>query len=88
MQRGNLQAVILEGANLGLQSEQEKQSRLVNDKMWAERFFHEKPETVLEDWYKQLNLTLIPDAGHNAHLENPTYFAEKIENIVLKIAQP
>ena len=30
-------------------------------------------------------LTIIPDAGHNAHLENPTYFAEKIENIVLKI---
>jgi len=29
----------------------------------------------------QLNLTLIPGAGHNAHLENPTYFAEKIENI-------
>ena len=47
VQRGNLQAVILEGANLGLQSEQEKQSRLVNDNMWAERFFHEKPETVL-----------------------------------------
>ena len=136
-----------------------KQSRLVNDKMWAERFFHEKPETVLEDWYQQpvfshlneqqrkaliekrkancganigkmllatslakqpdfrekvrssllpffyfcgerdqkfrqmaednqLNLTIIPDAGHNAHLENPTYFAKKIENIVLKIAQP
>ncbi|MBS4992142.1 MAG: 2-succinyl-6-hydroxy-2,4-cyclohexadiene-1-carboxylate synthase, partial [Haemophilus parainfluenzae] len=36
----------------------------------------------------QLNLTVIPDAGHNAHLENSTYFAEKIENIVLKIAQP
>lgn len=159
VQRGNLQAVILEGVNLGLQSEQEKQSRLVNDKMWAERFFHEKPETVLEDWYKQpvfshlneqqrksliekrkancganigkillatslakqpdfrekvrssllpffyfcgeqdqkfrqmaednqLDLTLIPHAGHNAHLENSTYFAEKIENIVLKIAQP
>ena len=159
MQRGNLQAVILEGANLGLSSEQEKQSRLVNDNMWAERFFHEKPETVLEDWYQQpvfshlneqqrkaliekrkancgpnigrmllatslakqpdfrekvrssllpffyfcgerdqkfrqmaednqLDLTIIPDAGHNAHLENPTYFAKKIENIVLKIAQP
>ena len=126
--------------------------------MWAERFFHENPETVLEDWYQQpvfshlneqqrkaliekrkansganighmllatslakqpdfrekvrssllpffyfcgeqdqkfrqmaeanqLNLTLIPDAGHNAHLENPTFFAKKIENIVLKIAQ-
>jgi 2-succinyl-6-hydroxy-2,4-cyclohexadiene-1-carboxylate synthase len=36
----------------------------------------------------QLNLTLIPDAGHNAHLENPIFFAKKIENIVLKIAQP
>ena len=36
----------------------------------------------------QLNLTVIPDAGHNAHLENPIYFAKKIENIVLKIAQP
>ena len=35
----------------------------------------------------QLNLTVIPDAGHNAHLENPIYFAKKIENIVLKIAQ-
>ena len=32
----------------------------------------------------QLDLTIIPDAGHNAHLENPTYFAKKIENIVLK----
>ena len=50
---GHLKAVILEGANLGLQSEQEKQSRLVNDEMWAECFFHEKPETVLEDWYQQ-----------------------------------
>ena len=156
---GHLKAVILEGANLGLQSEQEKQSRQVNDNMWAERFFHESPETVLEDWYQQpvfshlneqqrktliekrkancgvnigrmllatslakqpdfrekvrssllpffyfcgerdqkfrqmaevnqLNLTVIPDAGHNAHLENPIYFAKKIENIVLKIAQP
>ena len=35
----------------------------------------------------QLDLTIIPDAGHNA-FRNPTYFAEKIENIVLKIAQP
>ena len=127
--------------------------------MWAERFFHENPDTVLEDWYQQpvfshlnepqrksliekrkancganigkmllatslakqliferkcgqvcchffyfcgerdqkfrqmaednqLDLMIIPNAGHNAHLENPTYFAEKIENIVLKIAQP
>ncbi len=156
---GHLKAVILEGTNLGLQSEQEKQGRLLNDKMWAERFFHETPEAVLEDWYQQpvfshlneqqrksliekrkancranigkmllatslakqpdfrekvrssllpffyfcgerdqkfrqmaednqLDLTLIPHAGHNAHLENSTYFAKKIEDIVLKIANP
>ena len=156
---GHLKAIILEGANLGLQSEQEKQIRLTNDKMWAERFFHEKPEIVLEDWYQQpvfshlneqqrkaliekrkansgahighmllatslakqpdfrekvrssllpffyfcgerdqkfrqmaednqLDLTLIPHAGHNAHLENSTYFAKKIEDIILKIANP
>lgn len=35
----------------------------------------------------QLNLILIPNAGHNAHLENPKYFSKKLENCVLKIAQ-
>lgn len=35
-----------------------------------------------------LNVTLIPNAGHNSHLENAKYFAKKLENHILKIAQP
>ena len=69
MQRGNLQAVILEGANLGLQSEQEKQSRLVNDNMWAGAFFHEKPETVLEDWYQQPVFSHLNEPQRKALIE-------------------
>jgi len=102
VQRGNLQAVILEGANLGLQSEQEKQSRLVNDKIAKQPDFREKVRSSLLPFFyfcgerdqkfrqmaedNQLDLTLIPHAGHNAHLENSTCFAKKIEDIILKIA--
>ncbi|OOF56614.1 2-succinyl-6-hydroxy-2,4-cyclohexadiene-1-carboxylate synthase [Rodentibacter myodis] len=153
-----LQAVILEGANLGLKTEQEKQARWQNDTHWAKRFINEAPEIVLEDWYQQavfahltsterkgliekrkancgvnigkmllatslakqpdfsekvrsnalpffyfcgerdqkfqalarlehLPLTTIPQAGHNAHSETPLFFAEKLENLILKIAQ-
>ncbi|MDC2825177.1 2-succinyl-6-hydroxy-2,4-cyclohexadiene-1-carboxylate synthase [Rodentibacter pneumotropicus] len=158
VERRCLQAVVLEGANLGLKTEEEKQARWQNDTHWAKRFTCESPENVLEDWYKQpvfshltahqraklvekrktncganigkmllatslakqpdfrekvrssslpffyfcgeqdlkfqalahseqLNLTTIPNAGHNAHLENPLLFAKKLENIILEIAQ-
>ncbi|OOF89338.1 2-succinyl-6-hydroxy-2,4-cyclohexadiene-1-carboxylate synthase [Rodentibacter ratti] len=158
VEKGNLQAVVLEGANLGLKTEEEKQARWQNDTQWAVRFTDEAPESVLEDWYKQpvfshltddqratliekrkancganigqmllatslakqpdfrekvrssslpffyfcgeqdlkfqalahseqLNLTTIPNAGHNSHLENPLLFAKKLENLILKIAQ-
>lgn len=159
VEKGNLQGVILEGANFGLNTEEEKQARLQNDATWAARFINENPETVLEDWYRQpvfahltasertkliekrcadcganigrmllatslakqpyfmekvranplpffyfcgekdqkfqtlarsaqLDLTTIPNVGHNAHSENPLFFAKKLENLILKIAQP
>ena len=66
---GHLKAVILEGANLGLQSEQEKQTRLTNDKMWAERFFHETPEAVLEDWYQQPVFSHLNEQQRKALIE-------------------
>ncbi|OOF50500.1 2-succinyl-6-hydroxy-2,4-cyclohexadiene-1-carboxylate synthase [Rodentibacter genomosp. 1] len=158
VEKGNLQAIILEGANLGLKTEEEKQVRWQNDTHWAMRFTHEPPENVLEDWYQQpvfshltahqrttlvekrkancganigkmllatslakqpnfrdkvrssslpffyfcgeqdlkfqalahseqLNLTSIPNAGHNAHSENPLLFAHKLEKLILEIAQ-
>lgn len=159
VEKGQLQGVILEGANLGFQTEQEKQARWQNDTHWAMRFINESPEKVLDDWYqqpvfshltanerafliekrkancganigemllatslakqpdftekvrsislpffyfcgerdqkfqalarsKQLNLTSIPNAGHNSHSENPVFFAKNLENLILKIAQP
>ncbi|QPB43175.1 2-succinyl-6-hydroxy-2,4-cyclohexadiene-1-carboxylate synthase [Rodentibacter haemolyticus] len=158
VKKSQLQAVILEGANLGLKTEEEKQARWQNDIYWAKRFINESPESVLKDWYQQpvfahltsaqrrqliqkrkancdadigkmllatslakqadfrpkvrsnslpffyfcgerdqkfqnlaheeqLSLTTIPNAGHNAHSENPIFFAKKLRNLILKIAQ-
>ena len=48
-----LKGVILEGANVGLKTELEKQSRWRNDQHWADRFRHESIQNVLNDWYQQ-----------------------------------
>ena len=148
-EKGNLQGLILEGANLGLQTTAEKQARQQHDQKWATRFATEDPHSVLNDWYRQpvfahlneqqradlilkrsancgeniakmlwacglaeqpdfsekvrsnflpiyyfvgekdlkfrqmaldnyLNYTIIENAGHNAHAENPQKFAEKL----------
>lgn len=149
----NLQGVILEGANLGLATEKERQQRWQQDQNWAARFMQEPPQIVLEDWYQQpvfshltalqrkaliaqrssncganigkmllatslakqpnfaakvrsnselffyvcgardqkfqamasenhLKPHLIPNAGHNAHLENPSHFAQWLNSVV------
>lgn len=49
----NLQGVILEGANVGLTTEWERQARWQNDQHWANRFRHEPMTKVLNDWYQQ-----------------------------------
>ncbi|MGQ0287054.1 2-succinyl-6-hydroxy-2,4-cyclohexadiene-1-carboxylate synthase [Pasteurellaceae bacterium 22721_9_1] len=53
VRKGKLQRLILEGANLGLQTEQERQQRWQNDLQWAQRFANEDIENVLQDWYRQ-----------------------------------
>lgn len=159
IEKGALKGVVLEGGNLGLKTEEEKQMRWENDLVWARRFEQEPIEYVLQDWYQQpvfahlsvsdrmalvqrrslnqgegiskmlqatslakqpnfsekvrlssvpffyfcgehdtkfqalaqsnqLPLTLIPNAGHNTHLENSKYFTKKLKNLILKIAQP
>lgn len=151
--KGNLQGLILEGANLGLINETEKAARWQHDLKWANRFCTEPATQVLEDWYQQpvfahlnpqqradliqkraancganignmltatslakqpylgdkvrssslpiyyfvgekdhkfrnmaeqenFNIRLIPNAGHNAHLENPQFFAQLLTEIV------
>ena len=51
--KGNLQGLVLEGANLGLTSEAEKQARWLNDQQWAQNFSHKPSNMVLQDWYQQ-----------------------------------
>lgn len=48
-----LRGVILEGANIGLKTEQERLQRWQNDQKWANRFSTEPIERVLNDWYQQ-----------------------------------
>ncbi|MFZ7276205.1 2-succinyl-6-hydroxy-2,4-cyclohexadiene-1-carboxylate synthase [Avibacterium endocarditidis] len=156
VKKGDLQGLILEGANLGLTCEQERQQRWQNDCDWAQRFATHPAHQVLADWYQQpvfahltsaqrqaliqrrqancgeniaqmlkatslakqpdfrpqvrsnslpifylcgendskfrqmavenqLNLHLIPNAGHNAHQENPQGFAEHLQHILTNI---
>ncbi|MDG6894714.1 2-succinyl-6-hydroxy-2,4-cyclohexadiene-1-carboxylate synthase [Volucribacter amazonae] len=143
----SLQALLLEGVNLGLSDSAQRQQRWQQDQNWAKRFAHQPIQQVLEEWYQQpvfahltpqqrqqliqlrqhnngqaiarmltatslakqpdfrykvrcvslpvfyfcgekdqkfqqiakqnqLDLTLIPQAGHNAHQENPQQFAK------------
>ncbi|MBF4284412.1 2-succinyl-6-hydroxy-2,4-cyclohexadiene-1-carboxylate synthase [Vibrio anguillarum] len=49
----NIQGLIVEGGNFGLQSSFEREQRLKNDHHWAHRFQTEQIERVLVDWYHQ-----------------------------------
>lgn len=48
-----LRHCVLEGANIGLADEQERQARRANDAAWALRFRHEPIARVLAAWYRQ-----------------------------------
>ncbi|MGR5237905.1 2-succinyl-6-hydroxy-2,4-cyclohexadiene-1-carboxylate synthase [Vibrio alfacsensis] len=50
----NICGAIVEGGNVGLQNESDKQARLDNDARWAMRFKNEPLAGVLNDWYQQL----------------------------------
>lgn len=49
----NIVKLIVEGGNFGLETDEEKASRLVNDTKWAIRFAQQPIEKVLSDWYQQ-----------------------------------
>ena len=150
-----LKHTILEGTNIGLATDAERQARWQNDHQWAERFRNEPIVKVLNDWYQQavftnldqhtrlnliekrqnnnrsavaamleatslakqnyslpslsetksniaffigeddqkfrkiasdnkLNHQLIPNAGHNAHYENPESFTDALLVLIKK----
>lgn len=49
----NLEKVIIEGGNFGLECDEERAQRLVHDTQWAVRFAQQSIEDVLDDWYQQ-----------------------------------
>lgn len=48
-----LDSLLLEGSHPGLQGQKERETRLVSDQYWAERFIEEPVTVVLDDWYRQ-----------------------------------
>ncbi|WP_145573659.1 2-succinyl-6-hydroxy-2,4-cyclohexadiene-1-carboxylate synthase [Yersinia mollaretii] len=48
-----LQGLLIEGGNLGLESDELRRQRLQNDQQWAQRFRLEPLPQVLADWYQQ-----------------------------------
>ncbi|PID51172.1 MAG: 2-succinyl-6-hydroxy-2,4-cyclohexadiene-1-carboxylate synthase, partial [Pasteurellales bacterium] len=48
-----LLGTIVEGANIGLETENQRQARWQNDVTWADRFEKEDIKEVLKDWYQQ-----------------------------------
>lgn len=77
----NLIGTVLEGANIGLTSESERQARWQNDCQWANRFRHEPIEKVLEDWYQQ------PVFADLSDMERERYIDSRKHNQGERIAQ-
>lgn len=44
---------MLEGGNIGLTTEEQREERLEHDTQWAKRYKEEPLEQVLSDWYRQ-----------------------------------
>lgn len=77
----NLKGMILEGANIGLNSKTECQARLQNDLNWANRFSNEPIENVLKDWYQQ------PVFADLTSQQRQAYIVSRIHNQGTHIAQ-
>ncbi|STY62274.1 2-succinyl-6-hydroxy-2,4-cyclohexadiene-1-carboxylate synthase [Mannheimia haemolytica] len=80
MENPNLLGVVLEGANIGLSTENDRQLRWQNDLHWANRFRQEPIEHVLEYWYKQ------PVFSDLTAKERQDYIASRKQNQVEQIA--
>lgn len=77
----NLLGTVLEGANIGLSSEQERNARWQNDCRWAARFRQELLTNVLVDWYQQAVFSDLTFA------ERERYIQARLDNSGERIAQ-
>lgn len=77
----HLLGTVLEGTNIGLQTENERLARWQNDQHWANRFRVEPIENVLLDWYQQ------PVFSHLTKSQRQTLIAKRKGNNGTLIAQ-
>lgn len=77
----SLQGVILEGANIGLQTDKARADRWQNDLKWANRFENEPLDIVLNAWYQQ---AVFSDLTTTQRLE---FIQKRQHNNGKKIAQ-
>ncbi|MDH2924712.1 hypothetical protein A4A71_05035 [Nicoletella semolina] len=76
-----LLGALLEGANIGLKTEEERQLRWKSDQAWASRFRQETLSEVLKDWYRQ------PVFAHLSALQRLNLIDQRTNNDGKKIAQ-
>ncbi len=80
----NLQGIVIEGGNVGLQSEQERKARWGNDTQWANRFRIEPIEQVLSDWYQQPVFSSLNDEQRQTLItKRSANLGEKVANMLL-----
>ena len=73
-------AAIIISTHLGLSGEAERQARIKQDELWAERFLHDDWDLVLEDWNKR------PVFGEKKHLldRNESEYSRKSLAVALR----
>jgi len=80
----NLQGIVIEGGNFGLQTEPERQERWENDLHWANRFRHEPIEQVLSDWYRQPVFSSLNDEQRQTLItKRSANLGDKVANMLL-----
>ncbi|MDD9338825.1 MAG: 2-succinyl-6-hydroxy-2,4-cyclohexadiene-1-carboxylate synthase [Providencia heimbachae] len=87
-QINGLKGLVIEGGNVGLLDEQEREARANNDRRWAQRFREEPINTVLDDWYQQAVFSDLTVAQRQQLValrcvNNPTAIGDMLENTSL-----
>ncbi|MDE1254020.1 2-succinyl-6-hydroxy-2,4-cyclohexadiene-1-carboxylate synthase [Vibrio aestuarianus] len=77
----NIQGVVIEGGNFGLQNDALRSERLASDTAWSERFKSEPIEQVLGDWYQQAVFSSLN------HEQRQTLITKRSANLGAAVAQ-
>ena len=76
-------AAIIISANPGLINETDKQTRIINDKIWSQRFLNEKWESVINSWNSQ---NVFLNSKNNFKRDEYNFNKIEIANILNKFS--